>query len=611
MVDEDVKLQVQDPTRRSTKKGTKQRKKLSAPTANDESPAVVDALKALTPEVYRKKHGIIVSSMAKANTAAILLQNFEAVKATFGAQMVAALQAQGYEAPTPVQAQTWPLVHQGHDVVAIAATGSGKTCAFALPLVSRLATSLSASPARAAAAPRAGGAPEGSWVCTFCHNTNWPQRMICNTRTCKAPRPSELAPHKAASALSTARPARPYSLVLAPARELAQQIFEEIKRLAAVSNESARIACIYGGVPKGEQATALTSAGADIVVATPGRCLDFIREDAMLGTPLALDAVKYLVLDEADRMLEAGFLPELRRIVEACPSAGEATGGSPLRQSLFFTATWPPEVQAAAKEIVRPEAVEIWVAQRSAVGDLAANSSVDQAVEVFERHADKLGRLSQLLRKELRSGGGSVVFVKTKKRCDWLAGKLEEEGYCPWVHAIHSGKQQRQREATLATFRKICGGDRVKRKRHGDDRGVLVATNVAARGLHIAGVPLVVVYDFCSVADYVHQVGRTGRAGARGKAVSFYVPGDGEARVFVGTLEAAEVSVPESLRAIAKAEASLKQTTIDTNTEFGIAASARHGVKRKRWQRQREGKVKRRRRSYSADGRVASAGARG
>merc|ERR1711957_632514 len=176
---------------------------------------------------------------------------------------------------------------------------------------------------------------------------------------------------------------------------------------------------------------------------------------------------------------------------------------------------------------------------------------------VLERHGQKFEHLSTLLRKELRNGGGCVVFVKTKTRCDWLANKLEEDGFCPWVQAIHSGKLQKQREATLDAFRKLCGADGVKRKRHGDDRGVLVATNIASRGLHIAGVPIVVIYDFGSVADYVHQVGRTGRAGARGKAVTFYVAGDGEAQAFVGVMNAAGAEVPKELSMIASAEASL------------------------------------------------------
>lgn len=268
---------------------------------------------------------------------------------------------------------------------------------------------------------------------------------------------------------------------------------------------------------------------------------------------------------------------------------------------MFFTATWPPEVTALATEIVQTGAAEIRVAQRDRSGDLTANTAVDQQVEVFERHGEKLQRVSELLRKELRNGGGCVIFVKTKSRCDWLAGKLEEEGFCPWVQAIHSGKKQREREATLDGFRKLCGGDGVKRKRHGDDRGVLVATNVASRGLHIAGVPLVVIYDFCSVADYVHQVGRTGRAGARGKAVTFYVPGDGEAQTFLGVLQAAKAQVADGLLTIAKAEASLKQDAgSNVNVaEYGLAAGARAGIKRKNWSDQRKGLVKRKRRAVA------------
>lgn len=362
-------------------------------------------------------------------------------------------------------------------------------------------------------------------------------------------------------------------LVLAPARELAQQIHMELECYQKAAGNP-RLACVYGGVPKGAQADELQNKGCDLLVATPGRCIDFLTDDKFVGTPLCLEDISYLVLDEADRMLEAGFLPELQRIVEACDK------GSGKRQTLFFTATWPPEVQEAAKLMVAPGAAEVRVAQRTGASDLSANRAVEQRVELFEKHGEKLPRLFELLKKELTAGLGCIVFCKTKKRCDWLAQKLDEEGIVPWAEAIHSGKPQRQREATLESFRALVGG-----KKRGKEKGVLVATNVAARGIHVAGVPLVVVYDFCGTAEYVHQVGRTGRAGAKGRAVTFYVPGDGEAGVFGGILEAANAEVPSQLGELAKAE--LRYTMASLSDGQVAANAARQGVKRKQWERSR------------------------
>ncbi|CAE8715855.1 unnamed protein product [Polarella glacialis] len=361
----------------------------------------------------------------------------------------------------------------------------------------------------------------------------------------------------------------------------------------------ARMVCVYGGVPKGEQARQLVEKGADVVVATPGRCLDFLQADHLLGTPLCVEAVTYLVLDEADRMLEAGFLPEIRKIVASCPRSGEAAGQT-RRQTLFFTATWPRAVREAAQALVAPSAVEVRVAQlprpheapQGASGSepgsgetLTANKAVEQTVEVFGYHQEKLLRLRELL--ELRSWPSCLVFCKTKQRCDWLEKKLSETP-CTWVAAIHSGRKQLEREATLENFRSRASN-------RGNEKGmaVLVATNVVARGIHITGVPLVVIYDFSSAADYVHQVGRTGRAGAKGRAITFYVPGDGDAGELVQVLRRAEQTVPPGLAEIAEPQEPQEPQerpgarSTEPLHRKSEADDARQGWKRQRWAKAR------------------------
>lgn len=536
-------------------------------------------------ESFRTKHGIVLAGAAAAVPPA---QTFPSLKSEFGISLLSVLRSQGYCAPTPVQAQTWPLALKGHDIIAVSATGSGKTCAFALPVLARLGKRGRArSPPRKAAkvARSTGDAPAGTWTCTVCNNVNWPQRTTCNTRTCQAPRPADLGVATEQPALH-GRPAKPQALILAPARELAQQIRDEVEKYARVV--SARIVCIYGGVPKGEQAAALMDGGADLVVATPGRCLDFLQRDKLLGTPLCVDSVTYLVLDEADKMLEAGFLPEIHKIVAMCPPGGHvgASDAGRLglrRQTLCFTATWPPALRVAASTLLAPGAAEVRVAQPG--GDtLVANAAVLQRVEVFERHGEKLARLGSILEDALRDGGVCLVFAKTKTRCDWLAKKLSEMDQCAWVQAIHSGKAQRDREDTLQAFRGFAAAPSKR-------AAVLVATNLAARGLHISGIPLVVVYDFSSAEDYVHQVGRTGRAGSTGKAITFYVSGDGDARPLAELLAHAKQAVPPALLALATLAERPAVAEVPCGADAGCsdaakdveAGEARQNRKRKKW----------------------------
>jgi superfamily II DNA/RNA helicase len=626
-----------------------------------------------------------------------------------------------HAAPTAVQSQCVPLALARHDVVAVAPTGSGKTLAFLVPLLAhalaRRTTTASQSAASSSSAEQikqdkknakkqkkkkqkqaeAGAAepkdaalanaPEGSWVCADCGNLNYPLRDTCNTRTCKATRPAGGSSSAASAEREKSEPARPFALVLAPARELAQQIYDEAKRVVG-SLEGAeddaerapplRVVCLYGGVPKGDQAKRLTSgiegsreAGpAEVVIGTPGRCLDFIQEDKYLGTPLVLDQVQFLVLDEADRMLNAGFLSSILQIAGRCaprslsneranalraalrryraedpsigvaralkrivqlehseqggssPAAGWAHGmtgsdvayaldtidesaagdvvirdaGAVTRQTMFVTATWAVSVQAAAAKVMGDHAVELHIEQShspqalddgadvtnnsgdqrteeeedaahgggSSSSSLQANRDVRQRVSVVGLHKEKL----PLLRAELaglrqREPSACVmIFCKTKKRCDWLAGKLLATaakeggggggaggGSAPsWVKALHSGKSQPEREQVLSEFRSLASSD-------GGGGGVLVATNVASRGLDIPAMSLVIVYDFTSVESYVHQIGRSGRGeGRAGEALTMYVEGDGEAAGLAGLLERARQPVPTALAALAASE---------------------------------------------------------
>ena len=468
-----------------------------------------------------------------------------------------------------------------------------------------------------AAAAALAQAPEGAWICPDCGNLNYPLRETCNTRTCRAARPASSAP---AQEREEVEPARPSALVLAPARELAQQIYAEARRLS--SGSGLRIVCIYGGVPKGDQAKALTAGAegsqaqgsAEVVIGTPGRCADFIKEDKFLGTPLSLERVTFLVMDEADRMLQAGFLPSLLQIAGRCaprplfaeradklratlrsyreqdPKLGVAramkrlehgrhswaagstgsdvahgldtltgAGGEvAMRQAMFVTATWASAVEEAAAKVMGDGAVELHIEQpqdaepdASAAAELQANREVRQRVHVVALHKEKL----PLLRAELESLSATspaacvMIFCKTKKRCDWLAGRLQSKGAFAdggWVRALHSGKGQAEREQVLGEFRELAAA--------GQQGGVLVATNVASRGLDIPAMALVVIYDFSSVEDYVHQIGRTGRGeGTAGEALAMYAEADGCAAPLAAVLRGAGQGVPAALAALAGA----------------------------------------------------------
>ncbi|WP_217807771.1 DEAD/DEAH box helicase [Oceanibacterium hippocampi] len=341
--------------------------------------------------------------------------------------LLRALNDLSYAEPTPIQARSIPLLLEGRDMLGIAQTGTGKTAAFALPLLHHLITE----PAR--------------------------------------PQPK------------TTR-----ALILAPTRELAVQIGEQIR--AYGRHVGLRHAVIFGGVPHKNQNRSL-SRGVDIVVATPGRLLDHMEHGS-----LRLDEVSHLVLDEADRMLDMGFQRDVQKILKALPMR---------RQSLLFSATMPASVaELAARILKNPERVE--VTPKAITVDL-----IDQSVHYVDA-GRKQSLLGEILADE--SLNRVIVFTRTKHRADRLALQLEKHGIS--TDSLHGNKSQNARQRALQRFR------------NGDAR-ILVATDIAARGIDVPNVSHVINFELPNEPEnYVHRIGRTARAGARGIAISLCEPSE-------------------------------------------------------------------------------------
>ncbi|KAA8530222.1 hypothetical protein F0562_004931 [Nyssa sinensis] len=303
----------------------------------------------------------------------------------------------------------------------------------------------------------------------------------------------------------------PTVLVLSPTRELATQIQDEAMKFGKSSKISCT--CLYGGAPKGPQLRELVR-GADIVVATPGRLNDILEM-----RKVSLHQVSYMVLDEADRMLDMGFEPQIRKIMKEVPAR---------RQTLMYTATWPKEVRKIAADLlVNPVQVNI-----GNVDELVANKAITQYVEVLS-YMEKHRRLEQILRSQ-EPGSKIIIFCSTKKMCDQLARNLSRQF---GASAIHGDKSQGERDHVLNQFRT-------------GRSPVLVATDVAARGLDIKDIRVVINYDFpTGIEDYVHRIGRTGRAGATGVAYTFFSDQDAKhASDLIKVLEGANQRVPAEIR---------------------------------------------------------------
>ncbi|MCZ8293050.1 MAG: DEAD/DEAH box helicase [Hylemonella sp.] len=341
--------------------------------------------------------------------------------------LLRALSARAYTAPTPIQAAAIPAALQGRDVLGSAQTGSGKTIAFALPLLQQLAQA-----------------------------------------------PAE-------------KPRRARALVLVPTRELAAQVGEEFRSLAQYLDAPLKVSVVFGGVSINPQMMGLRG-GTDIVVATPGRLLDLLDHNA-----LTLASVQALVMDEADRLLDLGFAEELERILSLLPAQ---------RQNLFFSATFPPAVQALAQTLLQdPLRIDVLPTTQDRPDILQRAIAVDAA------------RRTQLLRQLITQEKWSrvLVFVATKHAAEIVADKLRKADID--AEPFHGELSQGKRTQVLADFK----AERLT---------AVVATDVAARGLDITQLPVVVNYDLPrSTSDYTHRIGRTGRAGESGLAVSLVSAG--------------------------------------------------------------------------------------
>jgi ATP-dependent RNA helicase RhlE len=349
------------------------------------------------------------------------------------APLLQAVRELGYEHPSPVQEQAIPLVLAGRDLKAGAQTGTGKTAAFALPILQRL------------------------------------------------------APQASASASPARHPVR--ALILTPTRELAIQVEESFREYG--KHLPIRSAVVYGGADMNAQILQLRK-GVEVLVATPGRLLDHVQSKTVM-----LNQVGILTLDEADRMLDMGFLPDIRRIIALLPA---------VRQNLLFSATFPDEIRGLVNSLLRDPA-EVQIAARNAVADL-----VTHVVHPVAREK-KRELLSYLI--QTRNLQQVLVFCGTRIGANRLAHQLRKDRI--QADAIHGDKSQAERLIALEGFK-------------AGKTAVLVATDVASRGLDIEGLPQVINFDIPhSPEDYVHRIGRTGRAGMTGEAISLVAPPDMEA----------------------------------------------------------------------------------
>ncbi len=331
-----------------------------------------------------------------------------------------ALQEEGYENPTPIQEKSIPAILQGKDLLGTAQTGTGKTAAFAIPILQNLT-----------------------------------EKNIRNNQI--------------------------KALILTPTRELAIQIEESFNAYGRHLN--LRNLVVFGGVKQGAQEAALKR-GVDILVATPGRLLDFISQGI-----ISLKNLEIFVLDEADRMLDMGFVHDVKRIVKLLPQK---------RQTLFFSATFPDEIRSLADSILN-QPVKVAVAPVSATAD-----TIQQKVYFVEKD-NKLELLTHILQNDISDS--VLVFSRTKHGADKIAKKLQKSRIS--AEAIHGNKSQNQRQNALNNFK--SGKTRI-----------LVATDIAARGIDIDELKYVVNFELSDVSEtYVHRIGRTGRAGAEGKSISF------------------------------------------------------------------------------------------
>ncbi|XP_034045517.1 probable ATP-dependent RNA helicase DDX17 [Thalassophryne amazonica] len=374
-------------------------------------------------------------------------------QAQFPQYVMDVLMQQNFKEPTAIQAQGFPVALSGRDMVGIAQTGSGKTLSYLLPAI--------------------------------VHINHQPYLE---------------------------RGDGPICLVLAPTRELAQQV----QQVAYDYGKSSRIksTCVYGGAPKGPQIRDLER-GVEICIATPGRLIDFLE-----AGKTNLRRCTYLVLDEADRMLDMGFEPQIRKIVDQI---------RPDRQTLMWSATWPKEVRQLAEDFLK-DYIQINVGAL----ELSANHNILQIVDVCMEN-EKENKLIQLMEEIMaEKENKTIIFVETKKRCDDLTRRMRRDGWP--AMCIHGDKNQPERDWVLTEFRS-------------GKAPILIATDVASRGLDVEDVKFVINYDYPnSSEDYIHRIGRTARSTNKGTAYTFFTPGNlRQARELIRVLEEARQAINPKL----------------------------------------------------------------
>ncbi|EFX02419.1 RNA helicase [Grosmannia clavigera kw1407] len=381
-------------------------------------------------------------------------------EAGFPRYVIDEVKAQGFPAPTAIQSQGWPMALSGRDVVGIAETGSGKTLTYCLPSIVHI-----------------------------------------NAQPLLAPGDG------------------PIVLVLAPTRELAVQIQQEITKFGKSSR--IRNTCVYGGVPKGPQIRDL-SRGVEVCIATPGRLIDMLESGRT-----NLRRVTYLVLDEADRMLDMGFEPQIRKILSQI---------RPDRQTLMWSATWPKEVRNLAADFLT-DFIQVNIGSL----DLSANHRITQIVEVVSE-GDKRDRMLKHLEKVMddkEKENKVLIFTGTKRVADDITRLLRQDGW-PAL-SIHGDKQQNERDWVLDQFKT-------------GKSPIMVATDVASRGIDVRNITHVINYDYPNNSeDYIHRIGRTGRAGANGTAITLFTTDNAkQARDLVSVLQEAKQQIDPRLAEMAR-----------------------------------------------------------
>ncbi|XP_078047233.1 ATP-dependent RNA helicase p62 isoform X1 [Augochlora pura] len=404
-------------------------------------------------DIFRQENQITLKGEKVPNP----IQHFE--EGNFPDYVMQGIRKQGFNEPTAIQAQGWPIAMSGQNMVGIAQTGSGKTLGYILPAIVHI-------------------------------NSQQPLN----------------------------RGDGPIALILAPTRELAQQIQSVANDFGSLSY--VRNTCIFGGAPKGSQARDLER-GVEICIATPGRLIDFLER----GTT-NLRRCTYLVLDEADRMLDMGFEPQIRKIIEQI---------RPDRQVLMWSATWPKEVRNLAEEYLT-NYTQLNIGSLT----LAANHNILQIVDVCQEHEKetKLGSLLQEIGNVNDDGGKTIIFVETKKKVENITRNIRRYGW-PAV-CMHGDKSQQERDHVLREFRNNRGS-------------ILVATDVAARGLDVDDVKYVINFDYPSSSeDYIHRIGRTGRSNCTGTSYAFFTPQNSrQAKDLINVLKEANQVVNPKLSELA------------------------------------------------------------